>query len=190
MKKLRLITIVTVAFELLQACHSPSNKENTKLADSLNTVKDTTATVGVEKTDEAFAVEAARGSMGEIVLGKLAQQKGQDKRVKNFGTMMINDHAKINKEMKALAASKKITLPTAPGNDEQIVIDNLSKKTGKDFDKAFIKDMIEDHKNDIKAFENASSKCADPDIKAFAAKLLPIFHNHLDAINTINGSLK
>lgn len=169
-----------------------SRHDTVAKADSLNAVKDTTKklSIGVEKVDAEFIVDAANGGMTEIELGKMAMQKGISKQVKNFGAMMIKDHSKINDMVKAIAVTKNISIPKMPGAKEQKIISKLTAKTGKDFDKAYIDDMIEDHKDDIKAFQTAAKKCLDPDVKSFAAKTIPILLEHLDAINAIKDSMK
>ncbi|GAC1311958.1 MAG: hypothetical protein NVSMB24_32550 [Mucilaginibacter sp.] len=143
-----------------------------------------------EKEDLDFATEAASGGMTEVELGKLAQQKGHNKRIRSFGAMMVMDHSKANNKLATLAAAKKITLPTRLNEADQKVIDKLSKLSGKDFDTAYVNEMIDDHKNDIKAFEAATTHCKDPDIKAFAIKTLPVLKAHLDAINAVHDSMK
>ncbi len=192
MKRLSVLVVAILGVLIFNACQSNTKNDSTARADSINAIKDTTTklSIGVEKVDAQFTVEAASGSMAEVELGKLAQKKGISKQVKNFGTMMIKDHSIINDEIKALAVTKNISIPAIPGADEQKTIGKLSKKSGKDFDKAYINNMIEDHKNDIKVFETASKKCLDPDVKSFAKKTLPILQEHLDAINAIKESLK
>jgi len=191
MKKLSILIAIILVLLFFNACNN--NKHDTVAkADSLNAVKDTTKqlSIGVEKVDAGFIVDAANGGMAEIDLGKLAQQKGISKQVKNFGAMMVKDHSKINDFIKAIAVTKNISIPRAPGAGEQKTIRKLSSKSGKDFDKAYIDNMIDDHKKDIKIFETAAKKCLDPDVKSFAAKTLPILQEHLDAINAIKDSMK
>ena len=81
-------------------------------------------------------------------------------------------------------------MPTTIDSDEQKVKDNLSSKSGADFDKAYVDNMIEDHKNDTKEFEDATKNLKDPDLKAFAVKTLPTLKMHLDAIQKIDDSMK
>jgi putative membrane protein len=135
-------------------------------------------------------VAAANGGMAEVELGKLAQEKASNQAVKDFGAMMIKDHSKANEEMKAISKSKNITLPTTLGADEQKVKDELSAKSGSEFDKAYIDDMVEDHKKDIKEFEAASNKLTDPELKAFAVKTLPTLKMHLASVQKIQAQLK
>jgi len=61
--------------------------------------------------DYTFACDAALGSMMEVKAGELAQIKGSDPMVKEFGARMIADHAKAAKELAALASRKGATLP-------------------------------------------------------------------------------
>ncbi|MES2113004.1 MAG: DUF4142 domain-containing protein [Bacteroidota bacterium] len=192
MKKLSILTAIVTVLQILQACNGDSKHDAVAKADSLNAVKDTTKqlSIAVEKGDAAFIVDAANGGMTEIDLGKLALQKGVSKQVKNFGLMMVKDHSKINDMVKAIAVTKNISIPKAPGAKEQKIISKLTGKSGKDFDKAYIDDMIEDHQDDIKAFQTAAKKCLDPDVKSFAAKTIPILQEHLDAINAIKDSMK
>jgi len=185
--------MVAISACFMQACNGP--KDSKESADSANTAKadtakkDSTASA-VNKDDAKFAVTAANGGMAEVELGTLAQQKATNPKVKDFGAMMVSDHSKANEELKALAKAKGITLPTAIDTDEQKVKDDLSSKTGADFDKAYVSNMIDDHKKDIKEFEDASNNCKDADLKAFAAKTLPTLKMHLDAIQKIHDSMK
>ena len=193
MKKITLVAVVAISACLMQAC--TGHKDSKDNADSANTAKadtakkDSTASA-VDKDDAKFAVAAANGGMAEVELGKLAQQKGANAKVKDFGAMMVTDHSKANDELKALAKSKGITLPTAIDTDEQKVKDDLSAKSGADFDKSYVSNMIDDHKKDIKEFEDASQNCKDADLKAFAVKTLPTLKMHLAAIQKIHDDMK
>jgi len=193
MKKFIYLGLLAGTFALVQACSGP--KDSKSSADSANTAKADTAkkdssVTAVDQDDAKFAVAAANGGMAEVELGKLAQQKAANAKVKDFGGMMVSDHSKANDEMKALAKAKGITLPATIGSDEQKTKDDLSAKSGADFDKAYVSDMIDDHKKDIKEFEDASKNCKDADLKAFAAKTLPTLKMHLEAIQKIHDSMK
>jgi putative membrane protein len=197
MKEIGSLLIIGLALCLFQRCGNQT-KNHDKEDDSTIVIKDTAAAsdtapkmhVTAEGGDIKFAVTAASSGMAEVELGKMAQQKGADKRIRNFGAMMIKDHSKADGKLAALADAKNIILPYNPAGNDQKTIDDLKAKSGKDFDKAYVEAMIEDHKKDIKVFENASKNCQDPDIKAFAAKTLPMLRNHLDAIYTIQEGMK
>ena len=193
MKKLMYIGLIAGVACLVQACGG--NKDSKASADSANTAKADTAkkdssASAVDKDDAKFAVAAANGGMAEVELGTLAQEKAVNAKVKDFGSMMVKDHSKANDEMKALAKSKGITLPDSIDSKEKKVKSDLSAKSGADFDKAYVSNMIDDHKEDIKEFEDAAKNVKDPDLKAFAVKTLPTLKMHLDAIQKIHDSMK
>jgi putative membrane protein len=199
MKKLILISTVALATGMLMGCGENTQKDSKAFADSTNKAKDsskndtaTTSAAGltVSKDNAEFAVAAANGGMAEVELGKLAQEKASRQVVRDFGAMMVKDHSKANGEMKAIAKSKNITLPPTLGADEQKVKDKLSAKSGSEFDKAYVDDMVEDHKKDVKEFEDAGNKLTDPALKAFAVKTLPILKMHLAAIQKIQDQIK
>ena len=144
----------------------------------------------VGKDDAKFAVAAATDGMAEVELGRLALQKAVNSQVKDFGTMMVSDHSKANADLKGLAQSKGITLPATLDNGEQQIKEILSGKSGADFDKAYVEDMIEDHQKDIKDFQDAIAILKDADLKAFAQKTLPTLKMHLAAVQKIHDQLK
>jgi len=192
MKKISLVVMVALAACSFQACNG--NKDSKETADSVNAAKDTSnavaAGLAVDEGDAKFAVNAANGGMAEVALGKLAQGKATDPKVKEFADMMVMDHSKANDELMALAKSKNITLPDSVSMDEKKAMEDLSKKSGKDFDKAYVDLMVDDHKKDVKEFEDATQSLKDADVKAFATKTLPVLKTHLDHINKIHDSMK
>ena len=151
--------------------------------DSSGTAEHTTPTVpaSVSKDDASFAVNAAGGGMMEVQLGQLAEQRGTRQDVKDFGAMMAKDHSMGGNKLKAIAASKNLTLPDSLSQDMQKEMADLQNKNGKDFDKAYISMMVDDHKKDIKEFENEAKNGSDADIRGFADSSLHMLHMHLDA---------
>jgi len=203
MKKVKFVLLASVIC-ISQACNSGNNdsvdaakdandkKDTTVTTNSMDSLtnRDTTRTMAatpVDKSDADFAVEAANGGMMEVEMGNYAQQNASSSRVKDFGAMMVRDHSKANSELKALAASKNITLPATMGTDAHKEMEDLMKKKGKDFDKAYMNMMLDDHKKDVKAFEKAASNCKDADLKSFASKTLPVLRTHLDSTKAITG---
>ena len=138
---------------------------------------------------ESFLSDAAEGGMTEVELGKLAQQKSKNPDVKKFGQMLVEDHSKANAEVKTLATKKNINLPTGMGS-HQSTFDKLKGLNGDDFDKEFVEDMVDDHEKDVSTFQKESQNSTDPDVKAFAAKTLPVLQKHLDTVKGIQSKMK
>lgn len=195
MGTLRTIALAAGVVALFAACNG-QQKDGKQKADSANKTLDSTNKSNpttdreISGPDAKFAVEAANGGMSEVMLGNLAKQKATNPKVKDFGDMMVMDHTKANDKMKQIAAAKKITLPDSVASEEKKLIADLSEKKGAAFDTAYVNAMVDDHKADIKAFEEARKKVTYPELQAFIDKTLPVLHKHLDAIQKIHDQMK
>lgn len=129
--------------------------------------------------DSKFAMEAAKASAKEIKLGQLAASKGSSAEVKQLGQMMVDDHTKASNELKTLAERKGLKLPAEKDEEFQKAYDALSKKSGKDFDKAYTEMMVRDHKKVIGEFQMERDNGKDDDIKSWAQTTLPTLEHHL-----------
>ncbi len=186
------------AFCVAQSCNNSDNKDSVDKANDANDKKDTTAMTSETKKDTMampvnddvakFAVKVANAGMTEVQLGKMAQEKSTEKSIKEFGEMMVKDHTKAGDELKELASAKNITLPASVSDDMQKHITDLSKETGKDFDKDYVNMMVSDHKDVIDAFEDAAKNSKDSAFKNFAVKTLPTLYKHLGAAKAIQKS--
>jgi putative membrane protein len=171
---------------------SAKNINDSMMPDSSSMKKsDTAATTmssaPVSKEDADWAVDVANAGMTEIELSKVAQTKANSDRLKNFANMMVTDHTTASDKLKQIAASKNITLPANLSDASQKKLDELNKKTGKDFDKAYINDMLDGHKKAVDAFQKGSTKLQDAYLKNFAAQTLPTIQMHQDSIKAIAG---
>lgn len=129
--------------------------------------------------DFNFVSDVSRGGMEEVQLGELAKQKAGSPAVKEFGDRMVTDHGKANDDLKQIVQKKGALIPTSLSHRENATLEHLQKLSGAEFDKAYISDMVRDHKKDVKEFEKASQNLSDPDLKAFAEKTLPTLQEHL-----------
>jgi putative membrane protein len=210
MKKLRIRFLLLACLSFLLACNGNKSTTETSSTDStatgsstMNAGSDTTNnnnartdTTGnnagnqmVDQNSKDFVADAATGGMMEVELGNIAQQKAQSQRVKDFGKMMVDDHSKANDNLKGIASRKNIDVPASVTDNQKKDMDQLSKKSGTDFDKAYVHMMVEDHKKDINAFKKAEGKVSDNDIKNFITTTLPTLQKHLDSIQAIKSKM-
>lgn len=167
-----------------------SNTSNTGNTTDTSSGNKMTGTVSVDKTTSDFMVKVADVGMTEVKLGQMAQDKGMNQRVKDFGAMMVKDHTAAGDELKTLAGQKNVTLPATVSNDHQKKIDDLNKKSGKDFDKAYIDAMVDGHQATVNDFQKISKNTKDADVKAWVDKTLPALQMHLDSAKAIKKGLK
>lgn len=139
--------------------------------------------------DENFAKKAAQGGMAEVKLGRLAQERGSDPAVKNFGQRMVRDHSKAGEELKTATSRESIVLPNEPGKEDQATYERLSKLSGEAFDRAYARDMVKDHIQDVSEFQKEAKTGQDQAIKNFAAQTLPTLRSHLDQARQMEQAL-
>jgi putative membrane protein len=140
--------------------------------------------------DVKFANEIAQANMHEIKLGQLAVSKGSSQVVKDLGQMMIDDHTKAGKELKAWASKKGITLPSAIDKEGQDAYNELAKKSGNDFDKAYTEKMVKGHEKVRDKMKKESQSGDDKDLKEWAGKTLPTIEHHLMMSKEANAKVK
>ncbi|HTL08970.1 MAG TPA: DUF4142 domain-containing protein [Chitinophagaceae bacterium] len=164
---------------------SNSGATTGKVGDSANAAP----SAAPDTADIAFVRKAASGGMLEVQLGNMAASNGMSPSVKKFGEMMITDHTQANTNLKSIAQQLQINLSDsllpAHAHHKQM----LSVAKGSAFDKAYMKMMVEDHKEDIADFRKASNSKNNM-IKNFASETLPVLNKHLDSATAIAGRVK
>ncbi|HTF04284.1 MAG TPA: DUF4142 domain-containing protein [Bacteroidia bacterium] len=171
------------------SCDNNENKpeDSTEAAEESNDVKFNND--NIEK-DADFAVKAADAGMFEVAAAELAIGRTANMDVKTFAASMQKDHAAINSELKALAREKNITLPDSMSVDTRDRYNDLAKKSGKDFDEAYVDLMVKDHKNAVDLFQEQADKGNEGEMKSWAsAKLLTLQH-HLSMAEETQDKLK
>ena len=164
------------AFALLAlaGCAQTQRAADTTVAAAKAQVNPTLST-----SDAAFMTTAARGGMAEVEMGRLAQQNGRSPAVKRFGQTMVSHHGRSNQEMMALAQQKQITPPGTMGAEQRGIYDDLAKLRGAAFDRAYAQAMVRDHQEDLRQYREEAADGTDPDVKAFAARQVPLLQEHL-----------
>lgn len=176
---------------------SAKNTNDSMMTDSNSMMKNDSSTMStsmaagpVSKEDANWAATVANGNMTEIELSKVASDKATMPRLKTYASMIISDHTQAGDKLKQITATKNITLPAKLDDKSQRKLDDLNKKSGKDFDKAYTSDMVSDHKDAIDLFKKGSNDLKDADLKNFATQTLPTLQMHLDSINAIKHDMK
>jgi len=171
---------------IVPSCNNTNTKDTKEVAEDQNDAK-----FDNEKEDDAdFLVKAEEINLEEILIGRLAQTRGTTTRVKELGKMMETDHTRASTDLQALAAKKQVTLPTTLTDDGISANKKLMDTESADFDKEYVDMMISGHKDAISKFEKASTDADDPEIRNWAASMLPVLRQHLDDFKTDQKQLE
>lgn len=177
---LRLPVVMTAFIALISVAQaqSPSTAPASKPP-----ISSSSATIS--KADNTFATKAAQAGTAEIADAKIALQKSSRQDVKDFAQRMVTDHTKAADQLKSIASSENITLPTGEASADQKGTDALQKLSGAAFDRTYIQGQRKAHKQAVALFTTESQKGKDDQLKTFAAQTLPMLQDHLKMITAI-----
>jgi putative membrane protein len=130
-------------------------------------------------TDRMFVTKAMQGSMAEIQLGQLTLEKSQNPQVKQFAQRMIDDHTKLNDQMKPVAQQLGVGVPDQVSKKDRSTMAKLQGLSGSAYDEAYIRDMVKDHKQDLSQFQMEASSGQDQTVKDAAAQGSKVIAQHL-----------
>jgi putative membrane protein len=149
----------------------------------------TTRAAAAESAEELFVTKAAIGGMAEVEIGKLAVDKASSPDVKKFAAQMVSDHTKANEELEKIATGKSLKVPTAPEAEHKAKLEELSKKTGREFDKAYVQAQVSGHEKMQQLLEHEAKDGKDADLRTFAEKTLPTVAQHYQMAKQLEAKL-
>jgi putative membrane protein len=161
-----------------QAGQKNANGQSDAYGSTTNAAMKEGATKGLSADDNKFVSQAAQGGMFEVKASRLALDKGVPDPTRQFAQMMVDDHGKANRDLESIVKKKGGTVPATLDADHQEQLDGLADLNGKEFERKYHDVQVKGHDEAIALFERYSKNADDPDIKAFANRLLPILRAH------------
>jgi putative membrane protein len=94
-----------------------------------------------------FVRDMALKNMAEIELSRMALEKAVRADVKAFAQMMIRDHEAAGNTLKSIASPHPIDWPARLDDKHSETAAELSRKQGPDFDRDYVKTMVDGHED-------------------------------------------
>ena len=157
------------------------------------------------RTDSVAAVSA--GSMSEAnvfafleqihaadsAVGMLGAQKGSTTQIKDFGRMILREHAALRRDVAALARDAGVVpQPPAVAPDEPpaVMRDNVvGGEAGANWDRQYLDYAVAAHTSAIENTARALAATRRPDVRQLIEKSVPILQKHLDKANSLRKAL-
>ncbi len=138
-----------------------------------------------------FVPKAAASDMFEVASSKIALDRSQDPKVKDFARMMIREHGRTTDELKSTlkGAGQDIAPPTALPNDLQAKIDDLNKAAPDKFDATYLQQQIDAHQATLDVMQRYAKDGDVEPVKQFAAKTAPTVQQHLTMAKSLKDQL-
>jgi putative membrane protein len=139
---------------------------------------------GVSPAERQFMTEAARGNLLEMQLGAAAIQNAESDRVRDFGRRMLEDHARANARLMELARRENVRLPVTLDAKQQETVQRLARLGGREFDRQYMQRMLQEHRQDVRAFERQAERGGRA-VRDFAADVGDTLQDHLETAEEI-----
>ncbi len=140
--------------------------------------------------DILFLRHEAGGNAYEFAIAQLAQQRATRPDVKSYATTLVSDHGAYHDALYALAAHKGVTLSDTLTAQAQARLRHLASTRNAAFDDAFLREAVRVNSEAMRDFRREASRTADPDIRAFVTRFLPVEQQHEAAARGLIGSAR
>ena len=174
-------------------CAACATNQNT--ANSPGMTGSATATVRLED-DREVAMVVRVANMGEVREGSVARTRASAQAVKDFATMMVNDHKAA--EDKAEATLTKAELPFVDSDlsrrldsESGVAAQSLSNLTGDAFDRAYMDRQIAAHTEVLQTIDSTLvPKARNKDLRAVLTEMRATVAAHLEKAKQVRAGLK
>ncbi len=116
-------------------------------------------------SDRDFVRKAADANMLGVSLGEVAEQNGVSPEVKKFGQKMATDSILASNNLLEIAKKDNLGIPRDMDIGEHETLLHLSGLKGRDFDLAYLKQVVENNKENVALFEQMAKEGANRDLQ-------------------------
>src|SRR5262245_42288589 len=120
--------------------------------------------------DKEFITHAAACEIAEVKVSEFVAKSGFSADVQKFAQRMVDEHTKLRDRMRERGRDMKIAVFEGLEKEKQDRFDQLKKLKGSDFDREYMRWMIEGHEKALRAYEKWSKDAADPKLRDECAK--------------------
>jgi putative membrane protein len=154
--------------------------------ENVQAARETTADTGdrtskavLNDSDKEFLKKAEEGDIKERDMGRVVLEKSQNKDVKDYAQMLVDDHAKDLRKVVDLMNQKGMPQPKDLPQVNNEALGKLNGMSGAALDREFTRMMMEDHQKAINEYRKEVNSPQDEDVKYYAEHTLPTLQEHL-----------
>jgi putative membrane protein len=201
------VLLAGAALSLVVGCHSSKTTDTYPSDSAYSTSRGTTTNTSTGSTgynattptqnqsqtlassDADFLREANRGNLEEVEIARVALRQTNNEQVRTFAQRMIDDHTRMNDEVMQLARQKGLSLDSQLPSDARNDVNRFAQMNGADFDRQYIRGMVQDHQKDADAFDRTARTATDSSVRSLASRDLPTIREHLRMAKDLDQTL-
>ena len=133
----------------------------------------------VSRIDERFLKMGHQFNIFEIAKAGQAVDKGRCIRVRQLGITEVGSHRRLDQRLSVVAARERVSLPdrVTPAQMRKLV--DLAKRSGADFDRAWLRTQITVHRQELVKIERELPRFQSPEVKQLARETIRVLQRHL-----------
>jgi putative membrane protein len=128
----------------------------------------TTPVSATAPADRPFLVRALGVNHTELLLGRMALERGKTQEVKAMGEKMVQRHTEFARQLGELAQTNPAAEPPTLTVVQQQTVSRLAAVSDRDFDRSFKKTVDAGHVDELAMYREEVGRAADPRLRAFA----------------------
>ena len=139
--------------------------------------------------DAKFLSEQYQCGLFEIALSREAQTRADRQDVKDYAKTMIDDHTRMNQQIKDLAQKKNMQISMEMADWQQAKLNHVKQLPADEFTHCYSYGQVGAHHIAILANRCATNHAMDTDVKSLAQKTVPELQKHLQQADRIAETL-
>ena len=140
-------------------------------------------------TDQEFLMHAIACEVAEVKISEYVAKNTGNEDVRKFATRMVEDHTKLRDKLTERARDFKLAVVEGMDKDKQAKFEEMKKLKGSDFDREYMKCMIEGHEKALRYYEKWSDAKTES-IRDLAKAAVPTIREHLAHARQVHAKLK
>jgi putative membrane protein len=141
------------------------------------------------KSDSKFIREVTSDNVLETQLGQLADRKAENSEVRQFAQRMVADHNKLQSDWAAMASTNGVGYNTGFGKNHRKKLNQLQKLSGKEFDRAYMTLMIQNHKDYVDYFRKEGRAAKSAQVRNLVSAGLPTLEQHWNMAKQVGAKV-
>lgn len=180
------VAIAMASMFIAAGCATRDRGETKAAGGSPEIVTEQGAKAGTTLSDAQVIRALYVANAGEVEAGQLAKDAAMSQSVRDFAEGMITDHSAANDKLTAVIKKCGIEpadseLTTDMKANHQKMMDDLRKKSGADFDKAYMSAMVDGHEKVLKTIDSKLLPNAkNEDVENYLREVRPTVAKHLE----------
>lgn len=140
--------------------------------------------------DTTFITKAGSCIQREIEISKLAVTQARNDDVKKFAQKVVDETTAALEDLKKVGTSANVNVPSKMDEEAQKKFDTFKDYKGENFDRDYMKCMVEHHEKAVKELTRASKEAKSSELRNLATKQLPLVEKCVERAKEIQTNLK